>query len=380
MACLQNQCGHATSAAFTLPAGVAKARFLIGGGADAGGVWVYRASDDAELCSFVGPDTCPMTWEECDFSGDVNGTVAYMKLEKPCSGSGGWENLLVDSIEFLGSDGTTLESPTCLPPPSPPDMPPPPQLPPPVSPPTNPPTEPAALPLGLHLATPDAKLHLGPNMECTIELKAGPPPYLESSCPIDAPPPGPSTPPPPPPPAAPPPESPPPPVSPPPPPPAVPVQSVYTNLDPSNLINGRWAGSPATFTTTGWSCGSPTEIFYELSARTFSGAAMDNCIGSLPDHWWRYQFSSSSRITSYRWIVYDFECPAAWTVQGSNDATNYDEVSSESGQVCNSGNWQNYTTGSTTAYTYWRWKFSAVEPPTGAIDGYRWNVIEFSGY
>jgi len=42
---------------------------------------------------------------------------------------------------------------------------------------------------GLHLAGDTAQLHLGPNMECTLELKPGPPPYLESSCPILAPPP-----------------------------------------------------------------------------------------------------------------------------------------------------------------------------------------------
>ena len=65
---------------------------------------------------------------------------------------------------------------------------------------------------GLHLSAPDAKVHLGTNMECTLEFKPGPPPYLESNCPIDAPPPHPSSPPPP---ASPPPPPPPPPSSPP---------------------------------------------------------------------------------------------------------------------------------------------------------------------
>jgi hypothetical protein len=50
-------------------------------------------------------------------------------------------------------------------------------------------------PTGLHLSGSDAKIHFGPNMECTMVYRPGPPPYLESSCPINAPPPGPSPPP-----------------------------------------------------------------------------------------------------------------------------------------------------------------------------------------
>lgn len=68
----------------------------------------------------------------------------------------------------------------------------------------------ASNPKGLHISDEAAQLHFGPNRECTIELKAGPPPYLESNCPIQAPPPHPAAPPSPPPSA--PPSSPPPPV------------------------------------------------------------------------------------------------------------------------------------------------------------------------
>ena len=68
----------------------------------------------------------------------------------------------------------------------------------------------ASNPKGLHISDEEAQLHFGPNRECTIELKAGPPPYLESNCPIQAPPPHPAAPPSPPPSA--PPSSPPPPV------------------------------------------------------------------------------------------------------------------------------------------------------------------------
>ena len=38
----------------------------------------------------------------------------------------------------------------------------------------------ASNPKGLHISDEEAQLHFGPNRECTIELKAGPPPYLES--------------------------------------------------------------------------------------------------------------------------------------------------------------------------------------------------------
>jgi len=56
------QCGHATSDAFTLPTSAAKFKFLIGGGAESGGFWLRREDNDAEVCSFVGPATCPMEW------------------------------------------------------------------------------------------------------------------------------------------------------------------------------------------------------------------------------------------------------------------------------------------------------------------------------
>ena len=44
---------------------------------------------------------------------------------------------------------------------------------------------------GLHLSDDDAQILLGPNKECTIEYKPGPPPRLESTCPIEWPPPSP---------------------------------------------------------------------------------------------------------------------------------------------------------------------------------------------
>lgn len=48
---------------------------------------------------------------------------------------------------------------------------------------------------GLHLSDSDAVMHFGPNLECEIRLEMGPPPFLTSSCPIEAPPPGPLPPP-----------------------------------------------------------------------------------------------------------------------------------------------------------------------------------------
>lgn len=60
-------------------------------------------------------------------------------------------------------------------------------------------------PTGLHLSDNNAKVHFGPNIAtgCTLEFKPGATPYLESNCPINAPPPMPK------PPAAPPPSTPP---------------------------------------------------------------------------------------------------------------------------------------------------------------------------
>ena len=48
---------------------------------------------------------------------------------------------------------------------------------------------------GVHLAGEGAAVHFGPGMECTLSFKPGPPPYLESNCPISSPPPGPAPPP-----------------------------------------------------------------------------------------------------------------------------------------------------------------------------------------
>ena len=84
------------------------------------------------------------------------------------------------------------------------------QTPPPSPQPSPPPSMPPPL-MGLHLSGDSAKVHFGPNMECTLELVPGPPAYLASNCPINAPPPAPSSPPPPPPPPSRPPSEPPPP-------------------------------------------------------------------------------------------------------------------------------------------------------------------------
>ena len=70
----------------------------------------------------------------------------------------------------------------------PPPPPPPPLLPPPTSPPP---------PRGLHLSGHNAQLLLGVSMACKFEFRPGPPPYLQSNCPIESPPPHPSSPPPP---------------------------------------------------------------------------------------------------------------------------------------------------------------------------------------
>jgi len=112
-----NQCGFATSSAFVLPAGTRQVRFMVGGGADAGGMWVKRASDDSQLCSYTGPPQCPMDWRYCDFGADMGGTEVTMLLEKPCSGSGGWENLVFDAITFVDSGNNNLQMPCMWPPP-----------------------------------------------------------------------------------------------------------------------------------------------------------------------------------------------------------------------------------------------------------------------
>jgi len=105
-----NQCGYATSDSFYLPDQVDSVKFSFGGGADLGGIWVYRKSDDAILCSKVAPPTCPMIYEKCQFTEDYAGTEVYIKLEKPCSGSGGWENLVFDELSLLDSDDNDISS------------------------------------------------------------------------------------------------------------------------------------------------------------------------------------------------------------------------------------------------------------------------------
>jgi len=47
-------------------------------------------------------------------------------------------------------------------------------------------------PTGLAITDANAKIAFGPNSECILEYKPGPPPYLESNCPIVSPPPSPS--------------------------------------------------------------------------------------------------------------------------------------------------------------------------------------------
>ena len=107
-----NQCGYALSDSFTMPEATTQVEFLVGGGAGQAGVWVHRTSDDAVLCSFTGPPTCPMDVRTCDVVTGSGGSNVYIKLEKPCEGSGGWENYVVDDIRFKDSSGQYL-SPTC---------------------------------------------------------------------------------------------------------------------------------------------------------------------------------------------------------------------------------------------------------------------------
>jgi hypothetical protein len=103
-----NECGRAVSDSFTLPNGARKVVSKIGGGADWGGIWVRSAADDSLLCVFTGPTSCPMRDETCDFGSDFGGTEVYIVLEKPCSGSGGWENLVFDDIRILNSANANL--------------------------------------------------------------------------------------------------------------------------------------------------------------------------------------------------------------------------------------------------------------------------------
>jgi len=49
------------------------------------------------------------------------------------------------------------------------------------------PAPPAPPPSGLQLTGPEAKIMFGPNENCIFKYNAGPPPYLESTCPLNAP-------------------------------------------------------------------------------------------------------------------------------------------------------------------------------------------------
>jgi hypothetical protein len=104
-----NRCGEAHTEPFVLPEGTAKVKFLVGGGADQGGMWVTKAEDGSELCEYKGPPQCPMADRTCDFTSDVGGMLVVMKLEKPCEGSGGWENLVFDNIRFMDSNDQELQ-------------------------------------------------------------------------------------------------------------------------------------------------------------------------------------------------------------------------------------------------------------------------------
>ena len=134
----------------------------------------------------------------------------------------------------------TPPSPSLPPPPLSPPLPPasPPVSPPPASPPAPPPPV-----TGIHIRGQNAKLLLGASMACTLEFRPGPPPYLESNCPIGAPPPAPGSPPSPPPPSPSPPPSPPPP-SPPPSTPPSPPPPEY-NYAFSQCVVSTLAGSGA---------------------------------------------------------------------------------------------------------------------------------------
>ena len=160
-------------------------------------------------------------------------------------------------------------SPPISPPPASPPAPPPPLLPPPTSPPP---------PRGLHLSGHNAQLLLGVSMACKFEFRPGPPPYLESSCPIEAPPPAPSSPP-----------------SPPPPSPSMPPPSSPSPLQPpprdfriagsgvleevagepgtqaSAGVSGDGIGTNARFSL-GWAIAA-----YPSGSRVLVGEANDNC-------------------------------------------------------------------------------------------------------
>jgi len=160
-------------------------------------------------------------------------------------------------------------------------------------------------PYGLHLASEEhASIHFGDNFECTISFRPGPPPYLESSCAIEAPPPDP-------PPASPPPSSPPqPPASPPPSPPGLPPPLLPPPFSPppasppSYVLLPHMVGSgavdvstPGTITKAGETANWNNHVYSDPLITSASGASYRGISWRIPKAENEGQFSGFFALT-----------------------------------------------------------------------------------
>lgn len=182
------------------------------------------------------------------------------------------------------------------------------------------------------------------------------------------------------------------------------TESCVPRIPPAGLVrnklrHGYYTTSTTTFRTP--NCGSGTDVFLDEADKTATseGRYLDMCFSGMPNQWMMYLFDAPTKIEQYSFNTMAGECPAAWTLHGTNDdsciSTNtgngntawnvhncagWNQLDSVTGQSCHDGTDQTYTvSGTAVAYKYILWKFSAQDSGNGNGDGYRINTIGMYG-
>ena len=163
---------------------------------------------------------------------------------------------------------------------------------------------------------------------------------------------------------------------------------LFSGLQRDKLTHGTWDTNAWTYK--GPSCGSGAEVFLTEKTNPNSETAyLDTCFGGMPKQFLIYNFESAVTLTKYSWSGRGGECPASWTVHGTNDypaggayPTGLTLVDTESGHTCQtSGEMIDFSMDETgSSYQYYLWIVSAMDLGNGNNDGYRWNTIQlFTG-
>ena len=99
--------GYATSSSFVLPTGISKITFLRAGGADTGGFFLKKVSDNSVLCSSSnGTDSDTFFADECTGLSGYAGESVYITVFDDIIG--GWGKVSVDNILFKDASNNTL--------------------------------------------------------------------------------------------------------------------------------------------------------------------------------------------------------------------------------------------------------------------------------